>query len=121
MSERPDLLERLLSFVGLGSNGRSAADAPAPPHDDGLPPGCGDVEDVSCEEAARQVYEYLDGELEEEDAEAIRCHVEQCRRCYPMYNWEQIFLETLRERAERPESSDELRRKVARILDEEAG
>lgn len=45
----------------------------------------------------------------EEDAEAIRCHVEQCERCYPMYNWERLFLDVLKERGGRPEPSDELR------------
>jgi anti-sigma factor (TIGR02949 family) len=121
MSERPELLGRLLRLLGMGSNGGSAPDAPEPPHGDGLPPGCEDVEEVACEEAARRVYEYLDGELGEEDAETIRCHVEQCRRCYPMYDWERLFLETVGERADRPETSVELKRKVARLLDEEAG
>lgn len=121
MSERPDLLGRLLRLLGVSSNGESAPDAPEPPHGDGLPPGCEEVEDVACEEAARRVYEYLDGELGEEEAERIRCHVEKCRRCYPMYNWERMFLEAVQERADLPEASDELRRKVSRVLDEEAG
>lgn len=121
MSERPELLRRLLRLLGVGSNGGSAPGGPAPPHDGELPPGCEDVEEVSCEEAARRVYEYLDGELDEEEAERIRCHVEKCRRCYPMFDWERMFLEAVRERADRPEAVDELGRKVTRLLDEEAG
>jgi anti-sigma factor (TIGR02949 family) len=121
MSEGLELLERLRRLLGLGSNGRSAPRPPRPPHGDGPPPGCEDAAEIPCEEAAKRVYEYLDGELDPQDAETIRCHVEQCRRCYPMYNWEQLFLDVLKERGDRPEPSDELRRKVAELLDREAG
>lgn len=121
MSDRPELLERLRQLLGLGSDGASRPVVPRPPHGNGPPPGCEEMDDIPCEEAARRVYEFLDGELEEEDAEEIRCHVEQCQRCYPMYNWEQLFLQAVRERGGRPESSEELKRKVGELLDREAG
>lgn len=121
MSEGPKLLDRLRRLLGLGGNGRSAPEPPRPPHADELPPGCEDVDEVSCQEAAKRVYEFLDGELDEEQAAAVRCHVEQCRRCYPMFNWEQLFLEALGEKGRRPEPNEELRRRVADLLDSEAG
>lgn len=121
MSERPKPFDRLLQLLGLGRDGEPASPPPRPPHAGGSPPGCEEVEDLSCEEAVKRVYEYLDGELDDEDAEAIRCHVEQCKRCYPMYNWERIFLDALQERADRPEASDELRQRVTDLLDREVG
>lgn len=121
MSERPTLLGRLARLLGLGPDGESAPAGPAPSPGDELPTGCEDVADIPCQEAARRVYEYLDGELDDEDAETIRCHVEQCERCYPMFNWEQMFLDALKERADRPEDSEDLRRTVAELLDREAG
>ena len=121
MSDRPGLLERLRRLLGLEGNGAAAPEPPSPPHPEGPPAGCDDVEEVSCEEAARRVYEYLDGELDEADAEKIRCHVEQCRRCYPMYDWERIFLDGVAERGGRPEPDEELRRKVGELLDRESG
>lgn len=102
-------------------DGEPRVPPPEPPRGDGLPPGCEDVAEISCEEAAKWVYEYLDGELDPGSAEEVRCHVEQCKRCYPMFNWERLFLRVLRERGNRPESSDDLRRRVEKLLDSEIG
>lgn len=116
MPDRPALLQRLRELLGLAGEG--GATPSTSPSADGPSSGCEDVAEITCDEAAKRVYEYLDGELDEERAEAIRCHVERCRRCYPMYDWERLFLDVLRERAERPEPSEELRRRVLQLLDE---
>lgn len=121
MAERPGLLERLRQLFSSPGDGKPHVSPPRPPHGNGPPPGCEDVEEVPCEEAARRVYEYLDGELDSTKAKEIRCHVQQCERCYPMYNWERLFLDALRERGGRPESAPELRRRVKRLLDSESG
>lgn len=121
MADRPELLERLRRLLGLGGNGAAAPEPPRPPHAEELPPGCEEVEDIPCEEAARRVYEYLDGELAEADAELVRCHVARCERCYPMFNWEELFLEVVRESGRRPEPDEELRRRVDELLDRETG
>lgn len=83
--------------------------------------GCDDLDEVSCREAAARVYEYLDGELGEEEAEAIRCHLERCERCFPMYEWERLFLALLRERGGRPERSEALRRTLRALLGTKTG
>lgn len=121
MSRRPEILERLRRLLGMGGDGRPAPTPPRPPSGDALPPGCEDVAEIPCEEAARRVYEYLDGEMADAEAERIRCHVQQCERCYPMYDWERLFLDALKERGDRSEASEELRRRVAGLLDGEAG
>lgn len=121
MVERVTLLQRLREIVGLGGNGDSAPRPVEPPASGGPPPGCEDVEPIPCEEAARKVYEYLDGELDEDETEEVRCHVEQCERCYPMYEWERMFLEALSERGDRPEVNEELRRRVTLLLDRTEG
>lgn len=53
------------------------------------------------------------------EEEEVRCHVERCERCYPMYDWERMFIDVLRERGDRPEASDALREQVTRLLDRE--
>jgi anti-sigma factor (TIGR02949 family) len=121
MSDRLELLERLRRLLGMGRDGDEGPPTPRSPRGNGLPSGCEDVEEIPCEEAARRVYEYLDGELDDEDTEMIRCHVEQCERCYPMFDWEEMFLRAVRERGERPEPNEELRQRVERILDRETG
>ena len=118
--ESPTLLRRLKELFS-GGNGGTAGSEPALPDEPGGPSSeCEDVEEISCSEAAEKVYEYLDGELESERAREVRCHVEQCKRCYPMYNWEQMFLDFVRESADRAEENPELREKVEALLDREA-
>jgi anti-sigma factor (TIGR02949 family) len=36
---------------------------------------------ISCSEAVRQLWEYLDGSVEASDREAIEEHLSVCRRC----------------------------------------
>lgn len=118
--ESPTLLRRLKELFS-GGNGETAGSEPALPDEPGGESSeCEDVEAISCSEAAEKVYEYLDGELDSERAREVRCHVEQCRRCYPMYNWEQMFLDFVRENADRAEANPELREKVEALLDREA-
>lgn len=71
---------------------------------------------ITCHEAAERVYEFLDGELEAERMERIRQHIEVCRRCWPYFNFERIFLDHIRSRGMRPERSQELEEKVRHLL-----
>lgn len=36
---------------------------------------------ISCKQAARQLWEYLDGTVGEADREALEKHLGRCRRC----------------------------------------
>lgn len=36
---------------------------------------------ISCNEAVRQLWEFLDGAVEESDRQAIEHHLQFCRRC----------------------------------------
>lgn len=111
------LLGRLLNLFP-GENGGAASSQPSRPEEKGEErTGCSEVDKVSCREAVERVYEYLDGEMEPERAEEIRCHIQQCERCYPMYDWERMFLEFVGERAARPEINLKLRLKVESMLD----
>lgn len=111
---------RRLKRLFTGGNGGTADSRPVLPEEPGeASSGCEEVEEISCREAAERVYEYLDGELPADRAREVRCHVEQCKRCYPMYNWEQMFLDFIRESADRPAENPALRRKVEALLDRE--
>ena len=121
MTDRDEvkLLERLRSLFA-GGNGETDRSAPS------LPPGPGDgsseceeARELSCRQAAERVYEFLDGELDPEWHEAVRCHVEQCSRCYPMFDWEEMFLDAIRESADRPERNPGLHRKLEALLERE--
>lgn len=122
MSDRTGLLDRLRELLAgraVGA-GEASADVPSPPYgEDETPPGCEETEEISCREAAERVYEYLDGELAEEEAEEVRCHVEKCKECYPMYNWERMFLDFVHSRAAREEPNPELRESIENLLERE--
>lgn len=121
MSDTPGVLGRLKAlFGGSRATGEPADDVPSPPHGEGEgPEGCEEVGEISCEEAVQRVYEFLDDELTAEKTREVRCHVEQCKRCYPMYNWEKMFLEFVQGRASREESNPDLRDRVEELLDRE--
>lgn len=74
------------------------------------------VEPIECEEAVRRVYEFLDGELDAGTTDRIRRHLEVCRRCYPYFNFERIFLDHIRSRGVGKRRSEELERKVLELL-----
>lgn len=101
---------------GGTDGGRRDEGAPGPPGDDGSdgPPG-----GISCEEALSRVYEYLDGELESETQERIHRHLEICRRCYPCFDFERLFLDYVREKASAGERREGLEEAVRRMLREE--
>jgi len=76
--------------------------------------------DISCQEALRSVYEYLDGELHAEDAEAVRHHFEICERCYPHLKFTASFRDAVHRAAHHQEPApSELREKVGAILRDE--
>lgn len=61
---------------------------------------------LDCDAVMRQLWDYLDGELTDERMMAIREHLALCARCYPQFEFERTFLETLG-RARREHSDPE--------------
>ena len=51
---------------------------------------------LDCDAVMRQLWDYLDGELTPERAEAIRQHIAMCARCQPQTEFERAFLAALR-------------------------
>jgi mycothiol system anti-sigma-R factor len=50
---------------------------------------CGDPHDVDCTEVIRQVYLYLDGEIEDSDRAQVREHLDECGPCLREFGIEQ--------------------------------
>ncbi|UCC83158.1 MAG: zf-HC2 domain-containing protein [Gemmatimonadota bacterium] len=76
---------------------------------------------IDCGGVMAQLYEYLDGELDDPALqEKIRAHLEKCRRCYPRYNFEKAFLRFVSDRGH-TSAPPELRRKIFQTLLEEEG
>jgi len=83
----------------------------------GTPPPGG----IDCSDVVAQLYEFIDGELEDAEAVAkIRAHLDLCKRCYPHYDFEKAFLRFLAEQG-RACAPPELKRRIfERILEEES-
>jgi mycothiol system anti-sigma-R factor len=74
---------------------------------------------IDCQSVLAQLYEYIDGELDDETVKRIRKHLKICKKCYPRYNFERAFLHFLSNQR-RMSAPPELRRKIfARLLEEE--
>jgi mycothiol system anti-sigma-R factor len=50
---------------------------------------CGDPHDVDCGEVIRQVYLYLDGEIDDSGRAEVRDHLDECGPCLRQYGIEQ--------------------------------
>jgi anti-sigma factor (TIGR02949 family) len=76
---------------------------------------------LTCAQAIEKIYEYLDGELTPQVEEGIRAHLAICRKCYPNFRHEEVFLRFLEQRARIEKAPPELRRRIMQMLmDEEA-
>lgn len=76
---------------------------------------------MSCTEVLERIYEYLDGELTPDVEAHIREHLAMCRKCYPHFRHEEVFLRFLERRELLVKAPPPLRRRIMQMLvDEEA-
>jgi mycothiol system anti-sigma-R factor len=72
---------------------------------------------ITCAEAVRQLWEYLDGALPDDDRQAIEEHLSFCRRCCGEVEFaEELRRFLAREAAE--EVPDDVRARLLATLDE---
>lgn len=80
------------------------------------------TEPIGCQEALQRLYEYLDGELTPASAQEVRHHIEVCEACYPGVRFTTEFRDALHRAARgQPVCPDALRKKIAGLLEQEAG
>jgi anti-sigma factor (TIGR02949 family) len=56
---------------------------------------------MDCRDAARRLYDYLDGEIGTADADKIREHLLRCKRCCNKAEFEKILRSILRSNVRR--------------------
>lgn len=86
---------------------------------EGLGPTGPEPEELSCEESLALVYEFLDGELPAERNEAVRRHVQKCRRCYPHFDFERVFLDYLHDSGRPVRANPDLVRRIRALIAED--
>jgi anti-sigma factor (TIGR02949 family) len=74
---------------------------------------------IPCDHVIAQLWEYVDGSLDELRSEQVRRHLEMCARCFPEYDFRRAYLKFMR-RCSTEQVPAELRRRVFEaILEEE--
>lgn len=71
---------------------------------------------MTCSEVIERIYEFLDGELTPEIDEKIRSHLAVCRRCYPEFEHERVFLRFLEKHAQIEKAPPSLRKRIFQAL-----
>jgi len=83
--------------------------------DDGAaPPG-----EVSCQEAAERLFEWLDGELDPQLEPLVGAHLQTCAKCIPRLEFERSFRDALIRASRDREAPEALRRKIVEALEAE--
>lgn len=75
---------------------------------------------MTCERALELLFDFLDGELEGATNEDVAQHLAVCRRCYPYFNFQRLFLDRLASASNSPSVSPDLARRIRDLLDDEA-
>jgi anti-sigma factor (TIGR02949 family) len=76
---------------------------------------------IPCDHVIARLWEYIDGELNEESAAEVRAHLDICSRCFPQYDFQRAFKEFTRRSAQKPMPPSLRRRVFEAIIAEEAG
>lgn len=79
------------------------------------PPG-NDDDALTCAAVLERIYEFLDGELTSAVEQRIREHLACCRRCYPQFEHERVFLRFLEKRSLIQQAPPALRRRILQAL-----
>jgi anti-sigma factor (TIGR02949 family) len=73
---------------------------------------------MSCAEAVRLLWDYLDHELDEAHRGRVRAHLAECDHCRTHYTFEGAFLRTVDRLIEEPIDTAALRRRIVKALAE---
>lgn len=82
---------------------------------------CSAGQPITCMEALEKVYEYLDGELDEDTQRDVGHHFSVCQKCYPHLMLEERFLDLLHQSRGEEKAPPHLKEQVLELLAAEAG
>ena len=54
------------------------------------------VREIDCDEVMRQLFDFLDGEVEETVDHEIHHHIDECRSCFTRVEFERVLKERIR-------------------------
>lgn len=60
------------------------------------------VREIDCDEVMRQLFDFLDGEVDETAEHEIHHHIDECRSCFSRVEFERILKERIRAGKDEP-------------------
>jgi anti-sigma factor (TIGR02949 family) len=78
--------------------------------------GPDDAPMIDCETAVRQLWDYLDGQLDARAEAAVRAHISRCSDCFPHARFGDLVLKAVAEQRQAPVESPSLRSRVLERL-----
>ncbi len=70
---------------------------------------------IDCEQALKQIFEYIDHELHEGDREAMKRHLHTCKSCFSRVEFERLLKEKVGELRDE-EASPHVSQRIKRLL-----
>jgi anti-sigma factor (TIGR02949 family) len=67
---------------------------------------------LDCHQAAEHLYELMDQELTPELEAAVRAHLDDCKHCFSVYEYERAFKRFLEARTRSRGAPEQLRRRI---------
>ena len=74
---------------------------------------------ADCKDTLRELYQYLDGHLSDEDREHIRHHLDDCSPCLAAFDFEAELRLVIRHRCV-DQVPEDLRARIARAIEAES-
>lgn len=71
---------------------------------------------MPCEHVMERLWEFVDGELPNDEEQAVREHLEMCGRCFPQYDWHRAYARFVHRAAQRMDNPALRRRVFAALL-----
>ena len=75
----------------------------------------------TCEETFRRLDTFLDRELDEADATAVREHLEACEACAAAFDFEESLIADIRSKLNQVDIPTDLRERVFAVLEQARG
>ncbi len=72
----------------------------------------------SCEETFRRLDTFLDRELDEQDATAVRKHLDACEACAAAFTFEESLISAIREKLNQVDIPTDLKDRVFAVLEQ---
>lgn len=75
------------------------------------------INNISCEDALKRVFEYIDSHLDQVSQEEFENHIEKCRHCYDRVEFEKLLKSRI-SKLQPHLSSNKLHKRIDTLLSE---